>query len=470
MTLTPVQQSAYNDIAAKLDASGVFNSVTHAEVNDVAARLRGLSSVDADAVIDEMARTGQLDRLAEETMDGAWFGNGGMSETERRDLFNHLAANLDGASLASVSRAFAGATDGESDFNVVTELAASVADRATPRAKLDYIGALAGETDGQGIDGWHLGGSWTRNVDSEAGAIGTVLGSMSGPYAQQAFGALTTDQLRAVLNTGIDQRVNYSRSSVSIGYDVARYEGVMTAAASISDPDLKARIFDAGTDALRTVRDDSGFNVFAYQRDETLQSMTAAMGRLIDSDTTGVVRELTFNSETQDGSDLAAYAQVMIATGQEARLGEQMARLQFGNDMQGDPLTRLDETVQVNGQERRENAGALGYFTGAVYAGAAAHSDEIAQQQEAITNVLNSVLTVIDKTSPRGVATAAALGKVWMASAVEAAIANPGTDPAARLERAALPQDPATGELGVGDGVTDAFNTALSRVQRTASP
>lgn len=470
MTLTPVQQSAYNDISAKLDAGGVFNTVSHAEVNDVAARLRGLSSVDADAVIDEMARSGQLDRLAEETVDGAWFGNGGMSGGERRDLFNDLAGKLDGASLASVSRAFAGATEGEDDFNVVTELAGSVASHSTAQTKVDYVGALAAETDGQGIDGSGFGGSWSREVDSEAGAIGTVLGSMSGTYAERAFATMSTDQVRAVLSTGIDQRVNYSGSSVSIGYDVARYEGVMNAAASISNPDMKARIFDAGTDALRTVRDDSGFNVFAYRRDETLQAMTASMGRLIDSDTTGVVRELTYNTETQDGSDLAAYAQVMIATGQEARLGEQMARLQFGNDMQGNPLTRLDETVQVNGQERRENAGALGYFTGAVYAGAAAHSDDITQQQETITNVLNSVLTVIDKTSPRGVATAAALGKVWMASAVEAAIANPGTDPAARLERAALPQDPATGELGVGDGVTDAFNTALSRVQRTAAP
>ncbi|WP_419814400.1 hypothetical protein [Glacieibacterium sp.] len=470
MTLTPVQQSAYNDIRAKLDASGMFNTVTHDEVNDVAARLKGLSSTDADAVIDEMAANGQLDRLAEETVDGSWFGNGGLSGSERTDLFNTLATKLDGTSLASVSNAFAGATTGEDDFNVVTDLASAVATHATSQAKVDYVGALASETDGKGLQGAGLGGGWERNVDSEAGAIGTVLGSMRGYYAEQAFGKLTTDQTRAVLKTGIDQSVNFSSNSVSTSFDTARFQGVMAAASSIYNPDMKARIFDAGTDALRIVRDDTKFPVISVGEKDTLKAMTASMAGLLDSDTSGVVRELTYNTETQDGSDLAAYSQVMIATGQEAKLGEQMAKLQLGNDLSGDPIARLNETVSVGGQERRENAGALGYFTGAVYAGAAANSKDVAAQREMVTNVLNSVLTVVDKASPKGVATAASLGKVWMSSAVKAAISDPGLDPAARLERAALPQDPATGELGVGDAVADAFNTTLSRVQRTAVP
>jgi hypothetical protein len=210
--------------------------------------------------------------------------------------------------------------------------------------------------------------------------------------------------------------------------------------------------------------------VISMDEKETLTAMTESLSQLIDSDTTVIVRELTYNTETQDGSDLAAYSQVMIATGQEAKLGEQMAKLQLSNDLQGDPVARLDQSVMVNAQKPRENAGRLGYFTGAVYADAAANSSDIAQQQETISNVLSSVLTVVDKTSGKGVATAASLGKVWMSTAVKAAIDNPGLEPAARLERAALPQDPSTGELGVGDAVADAFNTALSRVQRTAVP
>ena len=48
----------------------------------------------------------------------------------------------------------------------------------------------------------------------------------------------------------------------------------------------------------------------------------------------------------------------------------------------------------IGGQERSENAGALGYFAGAVYAGAVGNSRNVAEQREMVNNVLGSVLTV----------------------------------------------------------------------------
>lgn len=475
MSLTPVQQAAYDDISAKLDTSGWFNTVTHDEMNQVRAKLDGLNAADADAVIDEMQRTGQLDRFAQEAVDGSWFGNGGYSGDERRDLFNDLAGKLDGSSLARVSDSFARASAGEDGFNRVNELADSVASHGSASVKVDYVRAMAGNAaDGTGLRGTGFGSSWSREVDAEASAIAEVVGSLRGAQAQEAFKALSPDQLRAVMNSSIDQTNFYSQGGVVTSFDAEDFKGVMDAAASISDPDLKARIFDAGADPMRAVRDTQGIGIGqnSPDRDATLNTIRDSMTTLLNSDTTGVVRELTYNSETQDGSDLSAYAQVMIATGQEKTLGEQMARLQFGNDLQGDPIARLDQTTQVNGQERRENAGALGYFVGSVYAGAAAHTKDVKEQQEVATAVLKSVLSVVDKAGVGGrvVGGAASVAKEWVVFAVRGAIDDPGASAAQKLERAALPQDPGTGELGVGDPIADAFNTTLSRVQRSAAP
>lgn len=475
MALSPVQQSAYDDIHSKLDTSGWFNPVSHGEVNDIASRLNGLSAADADAVIDQMQRTGELDRFASEAVDGSWFGNGGYSDSERQSLFADLAGKLDGSSLAAVHNAFANATDGEDEYTKVGELADAIATHASPQAKLDYVRSIAGNSaDGQGLSGAYVGGSWSREVDGEAQAVGKVIGSLQGAYAEQALSSLSREQLGSVLRTGIDQTNFNSEAGVVTSFDASGFQRVMDAAASTGNADLKARVFDAAADSLRTVRDTQavGFGQNSPDRNETLNAVRDSMTKLLDSDVTGVTRELTYNTETQDGSDLAAYSQVMIATGQEAKLGEQMAKLQFGNDMAGDPIARLNETVNIGGQERRENAGALGYFTGAVYAGAAAHSSDVRNQQEVTTAVLKSALTVIDKAGVGGkiVGTAASIGKDWVQFAVRSAIEDPGASPAQKLERAALPQNPNTRELGVGDDVANAFNTTLSRVQRTADP
>jgi hypothetical protein len=476
MALTATQQSAYNDISDKLK-SEFLNPVTHGDVNDVASRLKGLSAADADAVIDEMKRTGELDRFASEAVDGSWVGLGGYSDSERRDLFNDLAGKLDGASLASVSDAFAKASGGEDKFTRVGELGDAIASHASAATKVDYVKAMAAKTaDEKPIEGgpYFGGGSFSRDVDPEAGAVGKVIGSLRGAQAEAAFNSLSDAQLRSVLKTGIDKSDQRSGGNTATGFDTKTYQGVMDAAASTSDADLKARIFDAGADQLRTIRDTQGIGIgqTSTQRGEALTAVSNSMTKLLDSDVTGITRELTYNTKTQDGSDLAAYAQVMIADGKEAKLGEQMAKLQFGNDMQGDPIQRLDQTTNVNGQERRENAGALGYFTGAVYAGAAEHSKDVKAQQETVTAVLKSVLTVVDKAGVGGklAGTAASVGKEWVQFAVRGAIEDPGASPAQKLERAALPQDPSTNELGVGDPVANAFNTTLSRVQRTAQP
>lgn len=470
MSLTPVQQKAYDSVQSQLH-EGFLGDVNEDNLNSVKDTLKGLNAADADAVIDEMAKNGQLQRLADESNDSEFLGMGqdGYSPDQMRDLFNDLAGKLDGDSLAKVHNAWAQAEDGDTEFDRVTMLADSIASHGSPQAKLDYINAIkANSTDGKGLTHAPLGGDVnTRMVDGEAAAIGKVLGSMRGANAEAAFRALSPDQLKAVLKTGIDETDTYAPATIASTFDTKGYENVMKAAASMGDADLKAHIINAGAESLRTVRDADDYPALSLN-DDALKGMTKAIAGVIDSDTTGVVRELAYNSDTRDGSAMATYAQEMIETGQTEKLADQMAKLQFGNGMNENALTRLDEvTTLPNGQQRRENAGALGYFVGSVYAGAKAHSGDVQKQQEVVKGFLGFLVDKIPVKGPIGPKDGM-LGQDLIGQAVKAAINDPGMAPAQRLELAALPQQ--NGEVAVGDDINSAFEDTLSTVQRLANP
>lgn len=482
--VSPVQQAAVDYIKGKLDSSGWFNTTSHGEMNDVKAKLQSLSATDADAVIDELQRDGQLDKFASEAVDGDWFGNGGYSADERRDLFTDLAKKLDGQSLAAVSEAFAKTDDGADGHSRVGELADAVATHATSYDKVQYVEAMKTRvTDNPDWTESHVFSTSSHKSDAEAAAVGKVLTSLKGSvYAADGFKALNSEQLRAVMSASIDETMTSSMGSPSVGWEAESFTGLMDSAASISDPDLKARIFDAGADTLRGVRETNGFagQPIITGKDEAMKTITDGLTKIIDSDTTGVIRELAYNSETIDGSDLGTYSRALMESGQEKKLGEIMAKLQLGNGLNENPAARLDQVTQVrvaNGgsQERRENAGALGYFVGAAYAGAQSWSTDVKKQQEVMTSVLDSALTIIDKAKIGGpaanaVGTTASVAKEWTHYAVRWALEDKGLAPAQRLERAALPIDKQTNELAVGDDVRNAFNTSLSTVQRTGKP
>lgn len=476
MTLTSVQQSAYSDIQGKLDSSGFFNTVTHDEMNDIAATLKGLSAADADAVIDEMARNGDLQRLASEANDGTPFSKG-YSTDERRDLFADLAGKLDGQSLAAVRDAFVSATKGEDELSYVKDLGEAIAAHGSSQAKVDFVRALSSKvSDGDGIDSTSIGSSSTHQVDADAVAVGSVLSSLRGYYAQQGFAALDDKGMRAVMNSALDRT---DRTSVNImspagggtvtsSFDAGAADGILRAAATSGDADLKARMFDAAGVALKSVRDTAhvGPGFVSLGRDDALKSVSDGMTALIDSDTTGVVRELAYNQNTDEGTSLAVYSAAMIERGQEAKLGQQMAKLQLGNALNEDPIARLDQVTTVNGQDRRENAGALGYFVGGVYAGAAAHSSSVQKQQETAGIILNSALTVVGTAPGAGLASSLA-GQVT-GPAIKAALEDPKLTAAQKLEDAALPVR--NGEQAVGDNVFSAFEDRLTTVQRRADP
>ena len=474
MTLTPVQQSAYSNIQTRLD-EGTFSDVNEADLTAVRETLKGLSATDTDAVIDAMQGSGLLGRLAEESNDSEFLGMGqdGFDAGERKRLFDDLAGKLDGSSLAAVSTAFAGAETGEDDLDVVTDLAASVGQRATSQAKLDYIGALADSTDGSGIS-VRLNTSYgsatlTRHVDSEAAAIGTVLSTMSGPYAEAAFGRLSDTALANVLRTGVDENSSNAGTGGGSTFDSARFEGVLRAASTVGNSEagiaLKARVFDAAGERLGAV-DDAGKGLGFYaENEDALTGMTASMTELLNTDTGGIMRQLTFDGSTAGGTAMTHYAESMIRTGQTEALADIVVDLQFGNGHNQNPVTHLDQVFRTSGgEELRENAGALGYFLGSVYAGAADRTSDVKAQQEEITGLLNFVAGKIPVAGGFS-AGDGALGQDAIKKAVEMAIKDVGAAPAQRLELAAMPRDP-NGRQIAGDDITTVFRTQLEAVRR----
>ncbi|MBU0932743.1 MAG: hypothetical protein KJ585_12190 [Alphaproteobacteria bacterium] len=472
---------AVSHIHDKLDTSGWFNTVTNGETKDIVGTLTALPADQADQTIDRLQQSGDLDRVADEVMDGDWFGNGGLSGDERRAFLSDMAGKLDGDSLAALSDAFARADNG--GFDSVTELGDAVATHAAPQTKVDYIAAMKNGVDDASQSSYGLGYSGTQLQDAEATAVGDVLASLRGSYAEAGFNAIG-DKLSDVLTSALDGQMTTIASQAgatnSITWNADSYEAIMGAAASMGNADLKAQIFDAGVHTMREVRDTN--NVFGgltvLGKDDAMRQMANGLTAIIDSDTTGVMDELTFNQSTMDGSSFAAYAKEMLNQNREGELGQQMGRLQVGNDSSENPVERLNavETVPGTTQERRANAGALGYFVGGVYAATQARSQDVAEQRETVTAILKSALTVVDKVASLGgptgrvIAGGAAVGKEWMQIAVKNAIADEGSAAGIRLERAALPVNAQTGELGVGDNVASAFEDRLASVTRTAQP
>lgn len=480
--MTDPVQNATQTIHNRME-TGFLNPVTQADIKDVVREISALPAADADKVVDALAADGTLDRVAAEIMDGSILGLGGLSGDERQAFFADMAGKLDGEGLGALSDAFARTDDRSGGFTPVTELGSAIATHAGPQAKLDYLSAITPGIEAGRQSDHGFGYSSTTFADAEASAAGEVLGSLRGANAEEGFNRVGS-HLSDVLSSSVDGQMTtmatYPGGSTSMTWNANQFEAIMGAAATTSDADLKAQIFDAGVGTLRSVRDTNGVigGLTVVGKDDTLGQMTNGLARIVDSDTTGVMRELTFNAATRDGSDFAAYAKEMLKQGREADLGEQMARLQMGNDMNENPVERLARTEIVpngDGQTRLPNAASLGYFVGGVAAGVKAIDADVAKQQAMTTAVLKSVLTVVDKAKVGGpaaaaVGTVASVAKEWVQFGVNAAITNPHADAATTLAHAALPVDPATKETGVGSAVTSDFEDALSFTSQFAKP
>ena len=159
-------------------------------------------------------------------------------------------------------------------------------------------------------------------------------------------------------DAGLGQVSRSSGYSVSTSFDGRVLRGVLDAAATGSDPVQKARIFEAAGGALGTIHKDTGFPVVNTDGSEEAQSLQASMRRVIDSDTTGVVRELNVNDRT--GGALSTYMkQTLSQEGGADQVGADGGH--DGVDVVGTPgLGDVVRAVVVGDDARPVVAGAAG--------------------------------------------------------------------------------------------------------------
>ncbi len=457
-------------------------AVTPADLRGIATDLDSLSPSQRNAVVEQLTDE-DLQRLAGEIMQTRPL-IGGLGASERQELFADLARGLDGDQLGRLAEAFA-TTGGNSDgFTPIGELAQAVATFSGTDQKLAFLAELAPlTTDSTAFVDTGLGYTNTTYADSQASAVGTVLASMRGQAIAEGLSLLDDRQLQAVINSSVEAssfRSSMGRNTTATHtWDTAGFENIMEAvssarpiagSSSVDAAEQKARVFEAAGNALAEIDGTSTIpgGLVVMGKDITMQAVATEMADLLQSDTTGIMTELTYDARLDEGTAMTAFSKVMLNTGGEERLGEIMLQLQMGNDGSQNPVDYLEQqTVLGPGRTINANAGALGYFVGSVYAGAEQISSDIAAQQELVTGMLQSVLTVIDKSGVGGRLTAmsASLARVWVGDAVSAAINDPGASPAQRLEDAALPVN-AANDRAVSDAANSAFDDSISKILR----
>lgn len=459
-----------------------YNPVGGDDVQRAVDRLTALTPAEQRDVVRNLAADGTLDHFTAEMTDGSWIA-GGLSADQKRDFFNQVAQSLDGASLAQLSASF-GRTDRQGDREDVTALADAVATHAAGAVKADYVAALAGQstTDNTYHVEGHFGYAQSDRGDPEALAISRVLGSMQGqPEAYRAFQAVAQkpEVLKSVAEASVGQSmISAGDGTSSVLHDPKAFQAMAGALAAMRPQagvaqadinDLRAHVFGAGAETLKDVP--------SIDKDAA-KAITGGLTQIVQSDATGVMRELTFNADTRDGSAFAGYAKAMMNTGQQAKLGEMFTQMQIGGDLNNpqDPIARFESYVTLpNGERRYENAAAMGYFAGGLRAAAQSITKDEQGQADQLTAVLKIGLTLLDKSGAGGKVVGAAAASVkevvqFGARAAVDALSDHPENTARALELAGVPSDPKTGETAVGSNSFSAYEDATTFVERNAKP
>ena len=286
-----------------------------------------------------------------------------------------------------------------------------MADRATPDAKVAYIQNMAARTVDQPNEFQNgLLSRGTTQADADATAVGTVLASLKGNAGaiDQSIDALNrtvaTDPqgrsvraLDAVIRAGEGTKTtSYTGSQgSSTTTDSRPLQSILEAAATGRDPQLKAAVFESAARAVQEVKDTDQLLTPNVGADADAKRITDGMTAILDSDTTGVVRQLKLDQP--GGQALTGYVHDVIQQDPSAgnrTIGTQLARLQQGNDLNQNPLDYVNNGISDgHGGQVYVNAQNLGYYSGAMQAGINKISADAKTQGDILTNVLTTAVS-----------------------------------------------------------------------------
>ncbi|QOW21341.1 hypothetical protein [Novilysobacter avium] len=383
--------NAINSIKDRL-SQGIFDwDVSHGDLKSINNTMADLSPSERNDVIAGMSDA-ELENWAGEIHGSL----GSLSADERQTLFNKLAEGLDAEQMVRMVAAF----DASGNPDSIRELGAAVATHGSPEAKQAFIEAMAGRTN---TGDAHFDPEPThRNdvtdkllADPDALAVAEVLASLEGEYFDDAWNALSDSQQASVMQAGIGQAETSSRNGNITNFDTTLAGRIVDAAASSSDPNVKADVFELASEKLAVVQGggDNGavpFGVGTDSRNEGARDTLAnSMTTLINTDVNAIVARLEVVDH--DGSALVTYVTEQLAAGREEQVGELITKVQKGDDLQGDPATRFIET-DADGQYA--NAHNLGYLMGAVEAGVRTVTDDRVAQAEMIRDIFGGALKI----------------------------------------------------------------------------
>ncbi|WP_428156215.1 hypothetical protein [Brevundimonas sp.] len=358
---TPVNRvdQALATVRDRLD-QGWFNDVSHGDLKDINQTLAGLTADERNAVVSGLSDA-ELNTWTDELDNGGFLGMGeGLSADERRDLHASLGGALDATQLERVYNAY-------DDRAQKLELAQGVAAHATADVKTEFVGELAAATtendDLEGVMISDLG-------DTEGLAVAHVLGSLGGNQTalNDAYGKLSDTQLSSVFEAATQQTMyaNMSGGVPTYSYDAGPLASVVDAAATSTNADLKARVFELAGRQMDTVSGANGVLTPTVGTGEAADQIRTSMEGLLKSDVNGVVEAL--EQDYQAGKGMTAFLQETLGQdgGPETIRGlvDQLAR---GNDLSGDLLSRFTASTQQDGGVFFPAAERMGYFSGALH-------------------------------------------------------------------------------------------------------
>lgn len=439
---------------------GFLGTSRNGNMHEVRDTLHALRPEERNAAVSKLSDA-DLEALADDVNSGGVFGAQGLSADEKRDLFNDFATGLDGRQLARLTQAF----DSRED---VIGLGQAVATHGAADAKVGFVEATAGRTtDNPRTD--HFGfSSYSEIGDADAVAVGEVIGSLKGDAdaVDRSLRALDDKQLEAVATAGLGQ-VNRTTSGLggghlSVSQDARVLTGVLDAAATGRDPAQKARAFEVGAGALETIEKSTspianGIGVSNLDADAQAQAVQGGLTRILDSDTTGVIRRLETADRT--GGALSAYmTQTLSQEGGQAKVGELVARVQRGDALNENPAVRME--AQEGGAYR--NAQSMGYLSGAIQVGVTKNAEDAKKQAELLTGIFSKVVDLGTAGLPPAAGAGVSLLTGEVMKAVVDEVSKSG-DLSRAMYELTFPADPRTNAPYEGPA-EPAYDSASSRV------
>jgi hypothetical protein len=361
-----------------------------------------------------------------------------------------LAGKLNGANLARLARAL-----GNDGFDS-GDLGRAIANNSSSPVKVDFVREMAGSVE--------------RNHGASEAVAEVISGLQNEPAGlDRALGSLSDTQLQKLMeNISVN---GYSVSSTFGSSYTIEYKGellakMLDAASKSNNADVKARVFNAAALQLKSIEGAPNLlpATAIIGKNDAAARIRDSLTNVLNSDTNGIMTSLEHNA--RNGEGITAYVKSMLAGGKTTELGNFVGRLSKGNDLTGDPLARFGTQVRgTDGNPHYQNAQVLGYFAGALFAGAKQITGDRTKQADMLKNIFGTIAGATGAANPTSGVVSSVLNGLTQAIVNEVTDGlNKGTmDMQEALEKLLFPRNTQTGALYEGAAEAD-FDSAFSRV------